>query len=51
MLRPIEPEDSRIEHRTALLNGHSYHYLYGAPPGGKFTGTVFLVSSPLQDTV
>lgn len=43
-LRPIEPEDSRIQHKTAVLNGNSYHYLYGIPPSGKFRATVFLVS-------
>jgi hypothetical protein len=42
-LQPIEPDDSRIEHKTATLNGNVYHYLYGAPPGGKYKATVFLV--------
>lgn len=44
-LRPIAPVDSRVEHKTAVLNGYSYHYLYGVPPGGKFKATIFLVSS------
>lgn len=43
-LRPIDPEDARVEHKTAVLNGNSYHYLYGVPAGGKFHATVFLVS-------
>jgi soluble epoxide hydrolase / lipid-phosphate phosphatase len=51
-LRPIDPEgDSRIEHKTAVLNGNSYHYLYGVPVSGKFKYTVFLVSSVLQPVV
>jgi hypothetical protein len=45
-LQPIDPvSDSRVEHRTALLNGYTYHYLYGEPASGKFRATVFLVSS------
>lgn len=45
-LQPIDPvSDSRIEHKTAVLNGYTYHYLYGAPPGGKYKATVFLVST------
>ena len=44
-LQPIEPEgDSRVAHKTAVLNGNTYHYLYGEPNGGKFKATVFLVS-------
>lgn len=44
-LQPIAPEgDDRIEHKTAVLNGNTYHYLYGVPKGGKFAETVFLVS-------
>ncbi|KAF2112584.1 Alpha/Beta hydrolase protein [Lophiotrema nucula] len=43
-LQPIEPfDDSRIEHRHAVLNGHRYHYLYGVPPSGKYSHTVFLI--------
>ncbi|KAF2001615.1 alpha/beta-hydrolase [Amniculicola lignicola CBS 123094] len=42
--QPIDPEsDSRIEHKTAVLNGLTYHYLYGVPPGGSFKATVFLI--------
>ncbi|KAF2015442.1 alpha/beta-hydrolase [Aaosphaeria arxii CBS 175.79] len=42
-LQPIEPDDSRIEHKTAVLNGLNYHYLYAVPPGGQFNATVFLI--------
>ncbi|KAF2714805.1 alpha/beta-hydrolase [Pleomassaria siparia CBS 279.74] len=43
-LQPIAPQgDSRIEHKTAVVNGHTYHYLLGVPPGGKFNDTVFLI--------
>jgi hypothetical protein len=41
---PIKPgTDPRIEHKSAVLNGHTYHYLYAVPPSGKYTHTVFLV--------
>jgi hypothetical protein len=43
-LQPIGPEDSRIEHKTALLNGITYHYLYGVPKNGQVKATIFLVS-------
>ncbi|KAF2875333.1 Alpha/Beta hydrolase protein [Massariosphaeria phaeospora] len=44
LLQPIAPEsDDRVEHKTAVLNGCSYHYLYGVPPGGQFKATVFLI--------
>jgi len=43
-LQPIDPvEDSRVEHKTAVLNGNTYHYLYAVPKSGKWEGTVFLV--------
>ncbi|KAH7065902.1 Alpha/Beta hydrolase protein [Paraphoma chrysanthemicola] len=43
-LEPIDPEsDSRVTHKTALLNGHTYHYLYAEPKSGKFSQTVFLI--------
>lgn len=43
-VQPIEfPEDPRVEHRFADLNGNRYHYLYGEPKDG-IKGTVFLVS-------
>jgi len=43
-IQPIAPEgDDRIEHKTALLNGNTYHYLFGVPADGKFTQTVFLI--------
>ncbi|MCJ1247997.1 hypothetical protein MMC30_005212 [Trapelia coarctata] len=35
-------DDARISHRTADLNGRTYHYLY-AEPKGDFKATVFLV--------
>jgi hypothetical protein len=44
MSMPIKPgTDPRIEHKSAFLNGHTYHYLYAVPPSGKYTHTVFLV--------
>ncbi|KAF2270141.1 alpha/beta-hydrolase [Lojkania enalia] len=43
-LQPIDPKlDSRVEHRSAVLNGCTYHYLYGLPPGRQFKATVFLI--------
>jgi hypothetical protein len=43
-LQPIRPfADERVQHKTAVLNGHTYHYLYAAPPSGKWSDTVFLV--------
>ncbi|KAF2735951.1 alpha/beta-hydrolase [Polyplosphaeria fusca] len=43
-LQPIEPTgDPRIDHKTAVLNGYTYHYLYGVPPGGQYKATVFLI--------
>ncbi|CAO2651630.1 Nn.00g042000.m01.CDS01 [Neocucurbitaria sp. VM-36] len=42
--QPIDPvSDSRIEHRTAELNGYTYHYLYAVPKSGQYTQTVFLI--------
>lgn len=51
-LQPIRPfADERVQHKTAVLNGYTYHYLYATPPSGKWSDTVFLVrlgpSSPL----
>ncbi|KAL6704870.1 hypothetical protein ACN47E_007553 [Coniothyrium glycines] len=43
-IRPIDPDnDTRITHKTAHLNGYTYHYLYAVPPSGKWTQTVFLI--------
>ncbi|CBX97347.1 hypothetical protein IAQ61_007234 [Plenodomus lingam] len=43
-VRPIDPTgDERIEHKTAVLNGHMYHYLYAVPVSGRWRGTVFLI--------
>ncbi|KAF2751383.1 alpha/beta-hydrolase [Sporormia fimetaria CBS 119925] len=42
-VRPLEPEDDRIQHKKAVLNGVTYHYLYGVPPSGSYKGTVFLI--------
>ncbi|KAF2477393.1 alpha/beta-hydrolase [Lindgomyces ingoldianus] len=43
-LEPINPvSDPRIERKTAVLNGFTYHYLYGVPPGEKLIATVFLI--------
>lgn len=33
--------DSRIEHKTAVLNGRTYHYLFGSPK--DFKATIFLI--------
>ena len=47
-IQPIRPNgDERIQHKTAVLNGYTYHYLYAIPNSGKWTETVFLVS-PLE---
>jgi soluble epoxide hydrolase / lipid-phosphate phosphatase len=44
-VEPIDPvTDTRIVHKTAVLNGYTYHYLYAAPKNGQYTHTVFLVS-------
>jgi soluble epoxide hydrolase/lipid-phosphate phosphatase len=44
-VQPIDPvSDARVEHRTAELNGQTYHYLYAVPKGGEFEHTIFLVS-------
>jgi len=41
---PIDPvSDSRIQHKTAVLNGHTYHYLHGMPATGEVKATIFLV--------
>ncbi|KAH8719276.1 Alpha/Beta hydrolase protein [Phaeosphaeriaceae sp. PMI808] len=41
---PIDPtSDSRIEHKTANLNGQTYHYLYAEPKTGQYSQTVFLI--------
>lgn len=43
--QPIRPNgDERIQHKTAVLNGYTYHYLYAVPNSGKWSDTVFLVS-------
>lgn len=43
-LHPIRPfADERVQHKTAVLNGHTYHYLYATPPSGGWSDTVFLV--------
>ena len=43
-LHPIHPfADERVQHKTAVLNGYTYHYLYAVPPSGKWSDTVFLV--------
>lgn len=42
--QPIDPvSDSRIAHKTAVLNGYTYHYLYAEPQSGSYSQTVFLV--------
>lgn len=43
-VQPIDPvSDSRIEHKTAKLNGYTYHYLYAVPKSGQWSETVFLI--------
>jgi len=43
-LHPIRPfADERVQHKTAVLNGHTYHYLYATPPSGGWSDTVFLI--------
>ena len=44
---PIDPvSDPRVAHCSALLNGHTYHYLLGVPADGRFKATIFLVGPP-----
>jgi hypothetical protein len=41
---PIDlPNDPRVQHRYALLNGVKYHYLYAEPKNGEVRVTVVLV--------
>jgi hypothetical protein len=41
---PIDlPNDPRVQHRYALLDGIKYHYLYAEPKNREATHTVFLV--------
>ncbi|KZM22237.1 uncharacterized protein EKO05_0011347 [Ascochyta rabiei] len=43
-VQPIRPTgDERIQHKTAVLSGHTYHYLYAVPDSGKWTDTIFLI--------
>ncbi|KAL4807553.1 Alpha/Beta hydrolase protein [Aspergillus unguis] len=35
--------DSRIEHRSAFVNGKTYGYIYSQPPSGTYKGTVVLL--------
>ena len=45
-LNPIKfPEDPRIQHKYANLNGYRYHYLLGEPKAKTWKGTVLLVCS------
>ncbi|KAF1925722.1 alpha/beta-hydrolase [Didymella exigua CBS 183.55] len=42
--QPIRPDgDERVQHKTAVLNGITYHYLYAVPESGTWTDTVFLI--------
>ncbi|KAH7379389.1 Alpha/Beta hydrolase protein [Phaeosphaeria sp. MPI-PUGE-AT-0046c] len=42
--QPIDPTgDSRVQHKTAVLNGYTYHYLYAQPKSGQYSHTVFLI--------
>lgn len=40
--RPIDLV-SEVEHRSASLDGYTYHYLYAEPTGAAFKATVFLI--------
>ena len=43
-IQPIDPvSDSRIQHKTTVLNGYTYHYLYAEPESGQYSQTAFLV--------
>ncbi|KAF2085250.1 alpha/beta-hydrolase [Saccharata proteae CBS 121410] len=43
-VKPIAPgSDSRVTHETAVLNGHTYHYLLGLPKNKPIKATVFLI--------
>ncbi|KAL4976838.1 Alpha/Beta hydrolase protein [Aspergillus desertorum] len=42
--------DSRVEHRSALVNGKTYGYLYSQPPSGQYKGTVVLTCQSAGDT-
>ncbi|KAF2763482.1 alpha/beta-hydrolase [Pseudovirgaria hyperparasitica] len=43
-IKPIKPySDPRVQHKTAVLNGQTYHYLFGRPYNGPVRGTIFLV--------
>jgi soluble epoxide hydrolase/lipid-phosphate phosphatase len=50
---PVQPidlvSDPHVEHKTATLNGQTYHYLHAVPKGGEFERTVFLVSHLVAD--
>ncbi|KAL1965707.1 hypothetical protein VTN77DRAFT_5207 [Rasamsonia byssochlamydoides] len=35
--------DSRIQYRTAQVNGRSYGYLFGHPESGQYKATIFLI--------
>ncbi|PWY69151.1 hypothetical protein BO70DRAFT_365970 [Aspergillus heteromorphus CBS 117.55] len=35
--------DSRVERRSAIINGKTYGYLYSAPESGIYRATIFLV--------
>ncbi|KUM62032.1 hypothetical protein ACN42_g5065 [Penicillium freii] len=35
--------DSRIEYKTATLNGHNYSYILSQPKSGQYKATVFLI--------
>jgi soluble epoxide hydrolase/lipid-phosphate phosphatase len=48
-IQPIDPTgDSRITHKTAVLNGYTYHYLYAEPKSGQYSQTMFLVWVPIS---
>jgi len=43
-IQPIDPvSDPRVAHKAALLNGVTYHYLYGEPKNGQVKATIFLI--------
>ncbi|KAF2125995.1 epoxide hydrolase-like protein [Dothidotthia symphoricarpi CBS 119687] len=43
-VEPINPgNDARVQHKTAVLNGQTYQYLYAVPKSGEWRDTVFLI--------
>ncbi|KUJ19275.1 alpha/beta-hydrolase [Mollisia scopiformis] len=43
MVDKIVPNDSRVQYKTANLNGHTYNYILSEPKGTKPLNTIFLI--------